>query len=106
MAVTFEIEGTTKDGKRAKVIITLKKFCKCKPSHPNCAEDAKKLAPEKIKPVLARWESDKIYWLDDKIHPNFVVEVMEELTEVLEAVCVNAKSEHLQGAQVKVEFLD
>jgi hypothetical protein len=42
--------------------------------------------------------------MDGKLHPNFIVEVLEEITEVLEAVCVTAKSEHLQGADVKVEF--
>ena len=104
MAVEFLVEATTKDGKKAKVRITLKKFCACKASHPNCEEDAKKLAPEKLAPVVARWESEKIFWLDGKVHPNFVLEVLEELTEVLEAVCVTAKSEHLQGADVKVEI--
>jgi hypothetical protein len=105
MAVQFVIDGTTKDGKKVKVTVTLKKFCACKSSHPNCEEDAKKLAPEKVKPVLARWESNKILWLDNKVHPNFIIEVLEEITEVLEAVCVTARSEHLQGADVKVEIL-
>jgi len=104
MAVEFLIEATTKDGKKAKVKITLKKFCTCKGSHPNCEEDAKKLAPEKLKPVVSRWESEKIFWLDGKIHPNFVLEVLEELTEVLETVCITARSDHLQGATVDVEI--
>ena len=105
MAVSFEIAGKTKDGKEAKLKVTLKKFCQCKSSHPNCEEDAKKIAPEKLKPVLERWEAEKIFWIDNKVHPNFVLEVLEELTEVLEAVCVTARSEHLQGADVKVEIL-
>jgi len=104
MAVQFVVEGTTKDGKKVKVTITLKKFCTCKSSHPHCEEDAKKLAPEKVKPVIGKWDTSQIFWLDNKVHPNFVMEVLEEITEVLETVCVTARSEHLQGADVKVEF--
>ena len=104
MAVELVIPAQTKDGKNVTVKVTLKKFCQCKSSHPQCEEEAKKLAPQKVAPVVKRWESNDIFWMDGKIHPNFIVEVLEEITEVLEAVCVTAKSEHLQGADVKVEL--
>ena len=104
MAVALVVSSETKDGKKAKISITLKKFCQCKSSHPQCREDAQKLAPEKVSPVVARWESEKIFWQDGKLHPNFILEVLEAVTEVLETVCVTAKSEHLQGADVKVEI--
>ena len=104
MAVELVIEGRTKDGKKATVKVVLKKFCQCKASHPNCEEDAKKLAPAKVMAVLEKWNSSDILWLDNKVHPNFYMEVLEEITEVLETVCVTAKSEYLQGAEVKVSF--
>jgi len=104
MAVELIIEGRTKDGKKATVKVVLKKFCKCKTSHPDCEGDAKKLAPSKVMPVLEKWNSSDIIWMDNKVHPNFYLEVLEEITEVLEAVCITAKSEHLQGAQVGVSL--
>jgi hypothetical protein len=105
--VTFTVEGTTKDGKKVKVEIILKKFCKCKPSlGENCIEKAKEWADQKIKNLLQKKESSELTWLEGKVNPNFFMEVMEEMTEVLENACVTARSEHLQGAQVNIEFLD
>ncbi len=104
--VVFTVEGTTKDGKKVRLTVSLKKFCVCKPSHPNCQEDAKPLADEKLKKVLSQFESSELFWLDNKVNPNLFVKVMEMITEVLETVCITAKTDHLQGATVGVELLN
>jgi len=104
MAVVFTIEGRTKDGRKVKLTITLKKFCRCKSSlGDNCQEKAKEWAQEKIAPLLGRWEFNNLFWVNNQVNPNFFTEVMAELTEVLEAACVTARSDHLQGAQLKIE---
>jgi len=104
--VTFVAEGITKDGKKVKVEIILKKFCKCKSSlDENCQEQARAWAQQKIEELLKRKESSELTWLEGKVNPNFFMEVMEEITEVLESACVTARSEHLQGAQVNIEFI-
>ncbi|NPB05175.1 MAG: hypothetical protein GXO08_02205 [Aquificae bacterium] len=104
-AVVFTVEGTTKDGKKARVTVTLKKFCACKPTHPNCQEEAQRDLVPKVQKVLAEFSSDELFWLEGKVNPNFFVRVMEMVTEVLEAVCITVRSDHLQGADVKVELL-
>jgi hypothetical protein len=101
--VTFVSEGTTKDGKKVKLTVILKKFCRCKATHPDCENEAKKYADEKLKKLLKETESSQLYWLEGQINPNFFMRVMEVITEVLEDVCVTARSSHLQGAQVKIE---
>jgi threonine synthase len=103
--VVFVAEGQTKDGKKFKVEVTLKKFCRCKPGKDNCQEEAKALAAEKLSQLLSHFESSQLFWLENQINPNFFMAVMEAVTEVLEDVCVTARSSHLQGAQVKVEPL-
>jgi hypothetical protein len=101
--ITFTAQGTTKDGKEAKVEVILKSFCKCK--KPNCEELAKQYAEEKYKQVLKEFESSQLFWLENQVNPNLVLRLMEKTTEVLEAVCLTVRSNHLQGAQVKVELV-
>jgi len=102
-AVVLKAEGKTKDGKPVKIEVTLKKFCHCKPTHPECDKEAQKIAEFKLAEVLTEFNSDEIFWLEGKINPNFYVRVMEVVAEILEDVCVTARSTHLQGAQLKVE---
>ncbi len=99
------MEGNTKEGKRVKLTIKLKKFCSCKPSHPECQKDAEPIVDKKVKKLLSEVESENLFWLEGKVNPNFFLRLMEAITEALETVCITARSDHLQGAEVLIEEL-
>ena len=101
--VVYTIEGTTKDGKKVELTVKLKKFCRCKPSHPNCQKDAEPILEKKVKKLLSEIESKDLFWLENRVNPNFFVKVMEAVTEAMETVCITTRSDHLQGAEVLVK---
>ena len=101
----YQTEGTTRDGKKVKLTVSLKKFCKCKSSHLKCEEDIKPILERKLNEILSKESFENLFWLDGKVHPNFYVKIMEAVTEAMETICVTARSDHLQGAQVSLEAL-